>query len=814
MLVAASASQALAQVQGKLQGGGLPAAAPAGPKVRRAGPLRVAVILDGGGRQVEAFHNLLRREAQAVFADDRPLQWPAAPYADGHWQADKVAAALARALADPAVDVVLGLGVLVGNAVAQRETLPKPVLLPLVPDPALQALPVKGGHSGRPALNYLTGLYDLPSDLQRLKQLTGVARVAVLLDDVLAAALPGLAREVAEAAQRLGMRTQLVTAGPEADALLAAWPAQVEGAYLLAFPRSSVAGMRRLLTGLRGKRVPVFTATGPRWVKLGALATLSAHKDTLRRARRVALNLQRIGAGEPAGSLAVNFEPQRQLILNLATARAVGARPDFETLTEAVIVGRKPRRDAPHLNLRRSVRWAAARNLSLRAEATAVRVGEAQVRAQRASLLPAVGAGLGAQVVDPDLASSFGQAQRGSSWQLEGVQPLYREDDWARFEAEKHQQRSRERAFAGSRLDLVLATGEAYFNVLRAKTQEGIEREYLQLARANLALARVRKRVGVARATEVYRWQIEIAKSLRRVINASARRNQGEIALNRLLNRPLEAPMRLSDDKPMQEIPILAHADKAGGIDDPLSFRVFRGFMVREGVKAAPELKRLNASLKAQARRLKGQKRQLWLPEFNLAGDVNHNFWRDGRGAGSPTTAPTGGLSFPDPSSVNWTAGANASLPLFGGLGRLAGIDAATREFLRLRTERQSTQQRIEESIRAALHQAGASRAGIGLAERAATAALKNLEATRDAYGEGTVDILTLLDAQTQSLVAALDAAGAVYDYLIDYLRVERAVGRFDIERGPSERRAFVRRWLQYSARASAATTGTARSKP
>ena len=56
------------------------------------------------------------------------------------------------------------------------------------------------------------------------------------------------------------------------------------------------------------------------------------------------------------------------------------------------------------------------------------------------------------------------------------------------------------------------------------------------------------------------------------------------------------------------------------------------------------------------------------------------------------------------------------------------------------------------------------------------------------------VGILVLLDAQNQALVVDLAAANAVFDYLIDLMGVQRAVGRFDYYRSPQERQDFLNR--------------------
>ena len=111
-----------------------------------------------------------------------------------------------------------------------------------------------------------------------------------------------------------------------------------------------------------------------------------------------------------------------------------------------------------------------------------------------------------------------------------------------------------------------------------------------------------------------------------------------------------------------------------------------------------------------------------------------------------------------------------------------------------LTIQREATQQRIEQRIRSILHQAGASFAAIRLSRDAAEAAHKNLDLVTDSYSQGVVDIITLLDAQNQALVAELVAANSIFDYLIDLMSVQRAVGKFDYYRSPEDRQDFLDR--------------------
>jgi hypothetical protein len=115
-------------------------------------------------------------------------------------------------------------------------------------------------------------------------------------------------------------------------------------------------------------------------------------------------------------------------------------------------------------------------------------------------------------------------------------------------------------------------------------------------------------------------------------------------------------------------------------------------------------------------------------------------------------------------------------------------------EIDRIAIERRAADLQLSTQIRAALQQAGASWSAIEQARVAARASRSNLELVTDAYSRGTASIVTLLDAQQASLSADESAANAVYDFLVDLMGVERAIGTFDFFRTPEEREAFFRR--------------------
>ncbi|MEO1084654.1 MAG: TolC family protein, partial [Acidobacteriota bacterium] len=366
----------------------------------------------------------------------------------------------------------------------------------------------------------------------------------------------------------------------------------------------------------------------------------------------------------------------------------------------------------------------------------------------------------------------------------------YSEATWANLEVQKHLQGAREDGRDQVRLDIVLETAQTYLGVLRAKTNERVQKNNLRLTRSNLELARVRRRIGTAGPSEVYRWESEIAGAQRAVDEAQAQRRVTEIALNALLHRSLEEAVTTVDvglDEPRL---IGSQEHLYDLIDNPESFRVFRDFIVRDALTAVPELRQIDALLRAQDRTLKSAQRAFWHPKLGLSVDRSETFERDG----------TQGAVLPGLDDSETTVALSLSLPLFQGGARRAREARASEELTRLRIQRRAVAESVERRVRSALHVARSAYTSIRLSRQAAGAAQSNLDVVLDAYSRGTVSILDLLDAQNASRTADLRAATAVYDFMGGLMEVERAAARFDFFLTPEDQADWFARVERYFA--------------
>ena len=754
--------------------------------------VRIGIVVDGPWERndeiVKSFQDeildLTRGEFNVEFPPDKMIQ--------ADWTVSRVETALDELLADPEVRLIIASGVLASNDICRRGPLAKPAVAPFVLDPKVQGIPMKGGASEVKNLSYITFPSDVKSDLEIFREVVSFSRVAFLNTGVVGRAIPELRENLLKAVGDLNIKMDFISVEESVEAGLDALSPEVEAVYVAPLLGLSAEQFKSVVSGLTDRKLPSFSMVGTSDVERGLLVGIAPDFNIPRLSRRIALNVQRILLGEDPSTFRVLFTRGERLTINMATARSIGVFPRWEILTEAELLHKERKEISRHLSLSSAAQEAIKANLDLASQERIVAAGAQRVYEARAPLLPQVGiSGLGA-VIDDDLGSSI-QAQRTFSGSARFSQVIFSESARSNFDVQGHQQRSREIQRDQVRLDVIQAAASSYLNVLRAKTFERIQKDNLNLTRSNLELARVRESIGYSGPGEVYRWESQIATGRNSVIQANSRRNLTEMDLNRLLHRPLEESFLIEETGLLDPNLITAGGRLLTYIDNPWSFRVFRRFMVLEGLSASPELKQFHTAIAAQERVLHSTRRAFWSPTVSAQGELTNIFSRGGSGSGMP---PLGG-------ELTWNLGVNLSLPLFSGAGRIASLHKAREELNRLRIQQEAASERIELRIRSAIHLMGSSYAGIRLSRDAAAAARKNLELVKDSYSRGVMSILDLLDAQNASLVSELGAANAVYDFLVDLMEVERSVGRFTFFMNAEEVESFFKRLEAYFARSN-----------
>ena len=759
---------------------------PAWPQVEPSvSDIVIALVSDGdspAGREAEA---VFRQEILALTEGELEVSF--ASFA-GDWTGATISGALDSAYADPAVDIVLVTGLVANQILGARESFPKPTFLPMVVDARLLGLPQAARGSGKPNLSYLSDDVDFSVDLDDFSDVVEFRRLGLLVDAIILEAVAQVAEEVRRVATDSGIEIVLIPyADPDGD-LVQLIPQDVDAVMLGGMERLSEAAVDRVIAGLIDRQLPSFSFAGDGIVRRGILTTNAPDSDWQRLARRTALNIQAVLLGERAEDQPIRFVSKRRRSINMETARAIDVWPRFEILVESILVNEESRAEGELYDLATVAAEAVAANLDLLAQRYGTAAGAEDVREARASLLPQVAADIATTQLDGASANvAAGAAQRSTSGALTISQLLWSEPTRANLAIQAQLQAGREAELESFRLDTVQLATVAFLDILRSETQLRVQRDNLRLTRTNLDLARDRVRVGSANASDVYRWESELATAQQSAIAAYTARSRAKENLNRLLHRPLTEPFRV-DPPTLDEPELLLSRDEFDDwIDNPRAFRQLMELVVRDGLERAPELAAQRAVIAAKEREIRSARRAFFSPTVSAQGQLSEILEED-RPSGSASLA----------GETDWSIVLSGSLSLFTGGSRRAQLARAELELQQLEARLASTREQLDQNIRSNLHLLNASFLSIALAQRASEAAEKNLELVSSSYSEGVVSIIDLLDAQNAALQANEGAANAIFDFLVDLMNVQRAVGRFDFFLDEAEREASLQRLTRF----------------
>ncbi len=764
--------------------------------------VRIGLLIDGPWQRnqeirrnfEEAISRLLRGKYDVRFPDDKRIV--------GDWSESTVVASLDRLMSDPEVDIVITAGIIGSNVAGQRQALPKPVVAPFVLNPLFDVptrviqrrqpeTVIREMVSGVPNLSFVDFPDNIGQELRILGQLASFEKVTFIVSKVVVDALPVLRQSLAQHATDLEVEHEFVLVE---DSLVTALKDRqdIEAAYVGPMFQLTPERLREGIDLLKQRSIPTFSLWGKSVVEEGLLASLSYDPDLPKLSRRIALNIQRILLGERPEDIPVTYEEPQRLVINMETARAIDVSPSFKLLTEAELLN-EIRQSGRRLDLASSVREALNSNLDLASFDRAVLAGRQNIRESRSRLYPQAEVSTLTTFIDKDRSqASLGNQGRTTFVNSASIsQLIYADGALADLEINKRLQDGLQEDREQLRLDIIQAAATAYLNVLRTKTVESIRKQNLDLTRNNLELARVRQRVGYSGLADVLRWESELATDRRDVIESNSQRNQAEIALNRLLHRPLEEVFT-TDEARLQDAQFLTSDPRfARYIDNKRNFRAVRDFLVERSLENSPELRSFDASIAAQRRALLAARRDFWTPDISLQASLSDR--RD--------VDVGGGLELPgaiDPDSLEWTVALNARLPFFEGGAKSARKARAAHQLEQLTSQRAAAAERISQRVRSSAHQAGFSFASIELADDAFRAARRNFELVQDSYSQGVVSVVDLLDAQNASLTADLARADAVYRFLIDWMELQRAIGQFDFRSSRSQRDAWFDRVDEY----------------
>lgn len=749
----------------------------------------IGVVADGDWSGMQRFIQTLRSETQMLLQSQYKISLSPSNILYSQWKPQTIRQNIQQMLKRPGIDVVIGIGPLTSHLLASNGAYPKPVIATTIINPQLQKLPLSSKNtSGVNNLTYLVSPYVPKRDLEVFHNLYPFKKVGILLSEEIMQAMPFVKTYFEQKTKDIGASYQLISTGTKAQTALNKLGKDLDAIYLGAVFRMSDEETQKLIAGVNAKKLPSFSLLGSSDVAKGVLAGIAPPSNHQRISRRVALSIQRSLAGENPANFSVNMSFKENLVINMATVRAIDFYPTWNQLSEATLLHEEKQNIQRQLSLKQVAKEAVQANLELKVANQQVNSGLNNVHQAQSNLRPQLELSATGRMIDKDrAASSFGnQPEYAGIGSLTFTQVLVSPQARGNVGIQRSLQQSRQHQRQQTRLDIILQATQGYLNVLQAKSLERIQKDNLRLTRRNLELARTRKAVGYSGPSDLYRWESQIALSKKDLIDAQSRLKLAAINLNQLLNRPINEAFVPQEIDLNNTSLVIANPEIFKYIDNPRKFSILGDFLTEEGIANLPNIKQIDAAIAAQKRLRMINKKQFFTPTIALQAGADYLFYRGGEGVGAPAISipsPNGPVNLSDnfssPDKINWQVGLKASLPLLTGGKRQANWQKTNIEILKLETQKQQLILKLKQRIMSTLALTRAAYSSIQLTQAAEKAASKNFDLVQDAYSKGVVSVIQLIDAQNAAIKAGQFSANAVYEFIIRLLSLERATGHY-----------------------------------
>ena len=695
------------------------------------------------------------------------------------------------------IDIVVAVGSLASTFLAQRTTYEKPAIASIIVDQEMQRIPkTDSATSGVLNFTYVQSPFSIEKDLEILYSISPFTKLGIIGSRDFDTYLPFLDTLTEDITAQLGASTINLPVKDDMESFIEEIPADVDAIYVLPlFDDLDDQGIKAMFSAINERGLPSAALMGDTYANFGALIGHQSSSNLQKMPRRVAIDVSKILRGSAASDLTVEIPSYSDhVVVNMETARTIGVFPNWDLMNQSILLNFNEVGTDTVYNLENIIVEVLQHNLGFLAQQRDPAIAEKEVAIAKSALLPQVDASSSLAQIDPTRATGSFGTQGETNWAAGASlsQLIVAEPAIANIAIQKILQKSSEKELEQAYLDIILDAAQSYLNVLQAESFLKIALQNEELNRENFDISRAKENVGYSGASDLNRWRTELALASIDVNDANAQLQQARLFLNQLLNHPQDQFLKLEEVTLQDQVVLVTDPRILEQIQNPGDLRLFADFLVDEALRNSPEISQINYGIAAQERLKLSQKRSFYIPSIALNGQWDYTLrkWN---------VTETPGVPIPE-TKPSWSLGLGLQYSILQGQKRRHQLDQTKLSLVQLDNQLGDVRNQIELRVRSDLERAGASFSRVTLFREAANAAQANFEIVQDAYSQGSVNITALIDAQNAALQTELSAQNAVYQFIVDFLTLERSSGKFYFLAPESERTAFFERLDQYIA--------------
>lgn len=565
-----------------------------------------------------------------------------------------------------------------------------------------------------------------------------------------------------------------------------------------------------LISQLNEKKIPTFSTLGRDDVFDGVLLGAGAYDLDRKLAEATSFSIKGVLNGDKTKPNKIQFYEDEIVYINQDTADTIGYDPHLRVLNNAeIITTKKPKMyslSAIFDNLYKQ-------NLDIERKRLLVKAARRASAAAMLRYLPTFQTTLGYQQYNQDYAESVSLMipEKTGVFEMGLEQVIYSPALVTNILVKKKMVNFQKDEQLLTEQNMGIDVALLYIETLMLENMINVQKDYVKESRENLAIARVRERMGKCGNEEAMRWASQLYVNEQHLLDMTADLKNLKLSINKLLfNTQTEnfdlAPLKANDPSFFtSNINIIDY------VITPKMLEKFTQMLVEESYRVSPELAKLKAATKIKDYEMAMYYQKFILPDAKLnltyTSLLNRQFAGNlpyvpaaytpaqaaQVGAGITNLAAWSNMSALRPDATNLCFGMFAQWkPIEGGtkIAEIARLKAEKDELLRYQDEVKTS---LEKQIRGTINKALAGYFSIEKNYKAMYMAQENYEKVQELYLKGNINITHLLDAQQIYLDSKTKALNSQYVFFKELVWVQRAICATDWSKASPDAQKFIK---------------------
>ena len=751
-------------------------------------PFNVVIISDGQSATQNVMEQSIKAEITALLGTSYDVNFTEI-FTNG--DIEKAKKEVATVYQQHTANVLIGTGIITSRLLANQKKYPLPTI-------AAINLNNQSSDNRSGIFNYtfIQSPFDIKKDLETLVEISKGKKITVLV----APTLETLRFDFNNYLSTLtDAELEIVALNDNPQITLNAIGNNTDAVYLMSpLVRYSATQTKELLDGIITKKLPCFSLLDNPTLNYGGYATYSSRENLQKIQRRIALNVAKIAEGKNAKDFPTKIETfTNQLIINMETVNKTGVYPSWDILGKATLININKVDTDRKISLKSVIAEGLENNLDYKVAKHQTAIAGKEISLAKSNYLPQIEVSTMGLFLDENTVNGSFGTKGTFNWSAaaSASQLILSEPALANITIQKLLLERQQSAEQQSKLDVILDVAVSYFNYRQVLALTELRNENVNVKSKNLNIAINKEKVGYSGASDVYRWETELALAKVDYNAANAQLKSAQYQLNQILNRSVKEDFIIADDDFTNNMAAVFDKRFLELISNQNDFQQFADFMVSEAMKNLPEIQQINLAIKAQERLLKSNKRAFYTPTIAAVADYNYPI--SVVNAGEPLSIPGIIELNPDP-FPSWNAAVVVQIPIFSGGSRKHQAQKTEIGLYQLQDQQADVRNKLELQIRANMERMNMSYNNLKLSRTAADAAQKNVAIVENLYREGQVNVTILVDAQNALLGAEINATNAVYQFMIDFFAFERSTGNYMSLATETQRSELLQRFIQF----------------